>query len=244
MIGCECATCRSTDPRDRRLRPSIFVDVPGRASILVDSSPDLRQQALAHGITRLDGVLYTHSHADHILGLDEMRRFNVLAGRPLPCYADHGTWDKIRRTFYYVFDRQSHEGGGVVELESHVIDGPFDIQGVHIVPVPVLHGTMPILGFRFGSFAYLTDCSEIPVESFALLAGVETLVIDALRRRPHPTHFSLDEAVENAVRLGSSRTYLTHMCHDLAHAETNARLPDGIELAYDGLSLDVAVEVA
>ena len=241
MIGCACAVCRSTNPRDRRLRPSIYVDVPGCAGILVDTTPDLRQQALTAGLTRLDAVLFTHSHADHILGLDEIRRFNFMQGGAIPCYAAATAWDSIRRTFYYVFDGMPREGGGIPKIEAHEITGPFTVGGVDVVPVPLLHGRMPILGFRFGDFAYLTDCSAIPDESWALVAGVQTLVVDALRDKKHATHFTVDEALDAIARIAPRRAYLTHMSHDLGHAETNARLPAGVELAYDGLVLDVAV---
>jgi phosphoribosyl 1,2-cyclic phosphate phosphodiesterase len=244
MIGCTCAVCTSDDPRDRRLRPSIYVDVPGRAGILVDSGPDLRQQALAYGIRRVDAILYTHSHADHILGLDDIRRFNFMQGGPIPCYASANAWESIQRTFYYVFDGVRREGGGIPSLERHVIDGEFTVAGVRIQPVPLFHGSMPIFGFRFGDFAYLTDCSAIPDESWALVAGVDTLVIDALRDRKHSTHFTVAEALEAIARIAPRRAYLTHMGHDLGHVATNARLPAGVELAYDGLALDARVEAS
>jgi phosphoribosyl 1,2-cyclic phosphate phosphodiesterase len=242
LIGCTCAVCRSTDPRDKRLRPSIYVDVPGRTGILVDTTPDLRQQALTYGIARIDAVLFTHSHADHILGLDDIRRFNFMQEAPIPCYATAAVWESIRRTFYYVFDGMPRKGGGIPKLEPHEIDGPLSIAGVRIVPVPLWHGDTPILGFRFGSVAYLTDCSAIPDESWPLVRGVDTLVIDALRDKKHATHFTVAEALEAIARIAPRRAYLTHMSHDLGHAETNARLPAGVELAYDGLVLDASID--
>jgi phosphoribosyl 1,2-cyclic phosphate phosphodiesterase len=244
MIGCTCAVCRSTDSRDRRLRPSIHVDVEGRASILVDTSPDLRQQVLTHGISRLDAVLFTHSHADHILGLDEIRRFNFMQGGAIPCYATPPAWEGIRRTFHYVFDGVHREGGGIPKIDAHDVDGPFTVAGVHVVPVPLWHGRLPILGFRFGSVAYLTDCSAIPEDSWPLVAGVDTLVIDALRDRKHSTHFTVAEALEAIARIAPRRAYLTHMAHDLGHAGTSARLPAGVELSYDGLVLDASVDAS
>jgi phosphoribosyl 1,2-cyclic phosphate phosphodiesterase len=243
MIGCECVVCRSADPRDQRLRPSIYVDVPGHASILVDTTPDLRQQALTHRLSRIDAVLFTHGHADHVLGLDEVRRFNAIQGRPVPCYAMRETWQTLHKTFYYIFDGKPRKGGGIPELEQHEIDGPFAVGGVQIVPVPIWHGDMPVLGFRFGSFAYLTDCNRIGDDAWALIEGVETLVIDALRDRPHSTHFSVQEALDVVARVAPRRAYTTHMTHDLGHAATAARQPAGVELAYDGLVLDVRVDV-
>jgi len=235
MIGCDCATCRSADPRDRRLRPSIYVQTSSGLSILVDAGPDLRMQALTHDVRRVDAVLFTHGHADHILGIDEIRRFNALQQRAMRCYGDETTLGEIRQMFGYVFNPATPKGGGVPELELVTIDGAFSVEGQPIVPVPLLHGRRPILGFRFDGFAYLTDCSAIPDPSWPLLEGVEVLVLDALRQRPHPTHFTVDEAVEVTRRIGPRRAYFTHMCHDLPHAATCARLPDGIELAYDGL---------
>jgi phosphoribosyl 1,2-cyclic phosphate phosphodiesterase len=243
MIGCTCATCRSTDPRDRRLRPSIFVDVPDHAAILVDTATDLRQQALTFGVSRVDAILFTHGHADHVMGLDEIRRFNAVQGGAIPCYASRTTWDALKRTFYYAFDGAPRQGGGVPQLEPFDAEGPFSVGGVRIQPIPLWHGRMPVLGYRFGSFAYLTDCSSIPDESWPLLDGVGTLVVDALRYRPHSTHFSVDEALAVVARVGATRSLFTHMCHDISHAELSARLPAGVELAYDGLVLDVGVDL-
>jgi phosphoribosyl 1,2-cyclic phosphate phosphodiesterase len=244
MIGCNCATCRSTDPRDRRLRPSIYIDVPDYAQLLVDTATDLRQQALRYDISHVDAVLFTHAHADHILGLDDLRSFNALQGTPIPCYANREAWETIRRQFAYVFEGPLQLGGGVPQLTTNEIRAPFFIRGVRIVPVPLWHGKLPILGFRFGNFAYLTDCNRIPDEAWELVEGVEFLVLDALRDEPHETHFTLGEAVVAVERIGPHRAYFTHMTHDLPHAKTNARLPPGIELAYDGLVLDIEVDVA
>jgi phosphoribosyl 1,2-cyclic phosphate phosphodiesterase len=244
LIACTCRVCQSTDPYDTRLRPSIFIEVPGRASILVDTTPDLRQQALRHRISRIDAILFTHSHADHILGLDEVRRFNTLQGGPIPAYGNPEAWSVIRQVFYYAFDGLPRAGGGVPQVEAvETTTEPFSVNGVRVVPVPIWHGSLPILGFRLGGFAYVTDCSRIPEASFPLLQGVETLVMGALRDEPHATHFTVAEAVEAIACVGPARAWLTHMTHDLGHAATNARLPAGIQLAYDGLVLDVAVDV-
>ncbi|MFB3854322.1 MAG: MBL fold metallo-hydrolase [Vicinamibacterales bacterium] len=241
MIGCACPTCRSDDPRDQRWRPSIRVELGAGGSILsvlVDTSPDLRAQALRFGVDRVDAVVFTHPHADHILGLDEMRRYNDLQRASIPCYGDARTLEEVKRTFQYAFG-PLRDGGGVPRLDLVTVDGPFSIGGCEFVPVPILHGPEIILGFRIGDFAYLTDCSGIPDSSWPLLEGVRVLAIDALRERPHPTHFSLAEALEAARRIGAARTCLTHICHDLAHAATQARLPSGVEVAFDGLALDI-----
>jgi phosphoribosyl 1,2-cyclic phosphate phosphodiesterase len=244
MIGCACAVCRSTDPRDSRLRPSIYIDVPGHTTMLVDAGTDLRQQMLTHRIARVDAILFTHAHADHVMGLDDVRRFNSIQSGPIPCYADARTWESLQGTFAYVFETKPRtEGGGVPKLQPHTIDGPFRVGGVGVVPVPLWHGSLPILGFRFGNFAYLTDCNRLDEAAWPLVAGVDTLVIDALRDRPHTTHFSVAEALEASARIGARRTYFTHMCHDLGYAATNARLPAGVELAYDGLMLDIEVDL-
>jgi phosphoribosyl 1,2-cyclic phosphate phosphodiesterase len=241
MIGCSCPVCRSTDPRDRRLRPSIYIDVADGPALLVDTATDLRQQALTHGLVRVDALLFTHSHADHVMGLDEVRRFNVLMGAPMPVFADVATAAELRRVFAYAFGPVKAKGGGVPQLALQEIEGSFDAAGVAVVPVPLLHGEQPILGFRFGRFAYLTDCSAIPEPSFALLHDLDVLVIDALRHRPHPTHFTVAEATAAARRIGARQTYFTHICHDLPHAETAASLPDGVTLAHDGLALDIDI---
>ena len=239
MIGCTCAVCRSDDPRDKRWRPSILIEFPDGARVLVDTTPDLRAQALRFDITRLDAILFTHSHADHILGLDELRRYNLLQKAALPCYADARTLRDIRQTFSYVFASGASEGGGVPKLELFTLEGPFCLAGHEVVPVPIFHGSRPILGFRIGSFAYLTDTNRIPDSSWPLLDGVTVLVLDALRDRPHSTHFNIAEALDVAARLGPRQTYFTHICHDLPHAATCARLPEGVELAYDGLVLEI-----
>jgi phosphoribosyl 1,2-cyclic phosphate phosphodiesterase len=240
--------CRSSDPRDRRTRPSILVelqrpiDAPPAGtvrSILIDTSTDLRAQALANDVRRVDAILFTHFHADHVLGLDEMRRFNQLQKSAIPCYASADTAAGLRRMFTYIFGAARQQGGGVPQLRMFSIGGVFCMGGAEIVPVPLLHGGLPVLGYRIGSFAYMTDCNRIPDEAWPLLAGVNVVVLDALRERPHPTHFSLAEAMDVVARLGPERAYFTHISHDLPHAATCARLPAGMQLAYDGLVLEI-----
>jgi phosphoribosyl 1,2-cyclic phosphate phosphodiesterase len=238
MIGCRCATCLSADPRDRRTRPSVFIETDDGGAILIDAGPDLRAQALTHDIGRVDAIVFTHGHADHILGLDDVRRYNHIMRRAMPCFADAQTVDDIRRMFGYVFDPDAPKGGGLPQLELFRIEGPFCLGRQEVVPVPVLHGQRPILGLRLGRFAYLTDCSAIPETSWPLLQDLDVVVLDALRERPHPTHFSIAEALQAGRRIGATRTYFTHMCHDLPHDATCSRLPPGFALAYDGLRLE------
>ncbi len=250
MIGCDCRTCRSQDPRDRRSRPSILIERTDAADgspfeqavrhVLVDTSSDLRAQALTHNLRRVDAILFTHSHADHILGLDEVRRFNVIQKSAIPAYGDARTVADLRQTFSYIFDPRTFQGGGIPKVALSTVLGPFSLGALEVIPVPLLHGKRPILGYRIGSFAYLTDCNAVPDTSWPLLEGVRTLVLDALRDKPHPTHFTVSEAVAAAARIGATRTYLTHVCHDLPYVETCARLPVGVELAYDGQILDVS----
>jgi phosphoribosyl 1,2-cyclic phosphate phosphodiesterase len=239
MIGCSCAVCRSDDPRDKRSRPSICLEVEQGPSVLVDTSTDLRQQALAHGLGRVDAILFTHSHADHIMGLDDVRRFNQMQKSAIPAYADPVTVAALKQAFFYIFDPATEKGGGLPQIVLHEVDGPFAIAGLPVQPVPLIHGTRPILGYRFGNFAYLTDCNRIPDETWPLLEGVEIMILDALRHRWHPTHFNVAEALQVVERVKPRQTYFTHICHDLPHVATNALLPAGVELAYDGLVLTI-----
>lgn len=236
-LGCGCRVCRSEDPHDNRTRPSILLSADGR-NILIDTSPDFRQQALRAGLGRLDAVVYTHGHADHILGLDDIRPFNMKQHERLPVYANQETLKTLRRTFAYIFD-DGPTMSSVPEVELREITGPFEAAGVRFQPVPVRHGNTEVLGFRFGRAAYVTDFSEIPAASMELLRGLDDLILDALRDRPHPMHSTVGNSLEIVRLLGPRRAWFTHICHDLPHEETNARLPENVRLGYDGLTFEV-----
>lgn len=234
MIACDCPVCTSFDPRDRRTRASIAVQWE-QVCLLIDTAPELRLQCLANGIRRADAVLYTHHHFDHLAGLDDLRRFNHLQGRELPCYGQSDTLERIRAMFGYAFEYDPEYPSAKPELTLEIINGPFTLFGRTITPIPLWHGKLPILGYRIGSFAYCTDVSEIPAESWSLLRNLDVLILDALRRRPHPTHFNLAQAIDHAQRIAARQTFFTHIAHELSHAETTRQLPENMALAYDGL---------
>jgi phosphoribosyl 1,2-cyclic phosphate phosphodiesterase len=241
-IGCDCPVCQSKDARDRRTRPSIMLDWDN-TRVVVDSTPDFRQQALREGIRRLDAVLYTHGHADHILGLDDLRPLTfsrVTGGSKLPLYAQPHTANILRSVFKYVFDN-NYKYGGIAQVEMHEVNGPFEFHGARIIPVPVMHGEAEITGYRFGNVAYLTDLSELPEASFALLQGLDVLFLDALRHKPHPTHSTVENSLALARKLGARQTYFTHICHDLPHQATNDSLPPNVQLSYDGMKLEFEI---
>jgi phosphoribosyl 1,2-cyclic phosphate phosphodiesterase len=236
ILTCQCAVCTSSDPHDKRTRPSILLEYDGRA-VLIDTTPDFRTQALREGMTRLDAVVFTHHHADHIMGLDDTRVFYFRQQKPIPIYADPACMATLRATFKYIFEG-NYAFGGVGKLDPHLIEGPFDLWGLNLIPVPVLHGNLPILGFRFRDTAYITDVSEIPESSIHLLAGLDILIIDALRHKPHPTHLSLTQALAMVERLKPRRAFFTHIAHELGHQATNSILPSHVQMAYDGLRLE------
>jgi phosphoribosyl 1,2-cyclic phosphate phosphodiesterase len=237
MIGCGCLTCTSADPRNNRTRSSIILGMP-EGNLLVDTSPDLRTQLLRERIGVVHATVYTHEHADHVFGLDDLRLFQFYLGGAVPIYCEPRVEERIRRSFDYAFDQSplAQHAGGVPKLRFHTIGlEPFDVLGGRVIPFRLKHGCLDVLGFRFGNVAYCTDTNGIPEESFAALAGLDVLILDALRPRSHVSHYSLDEAVAVAQRIGARRTFFTHMSHELEHAATCAALPPGMELAYDGL---------
>jgi phosphoribosyl 1,2-cyclic phosphate phosphodiesterase len=243
MIGCDCPVCSSSDPRDNRTRSSLYVRTP-EASFVVDTGADFRQQCLRERILWLDAVVYTHAHTDHIMGFDDLRRFcDLQPSGKLPIYASPETMADLERVFRFAFDG-SARFPGYIDPVPHRVTGAFRIGDLDVTPLPVPHGRIMVNGYLFSRdgrklFAYLSDCKMVPPDIRALLAGVETLALDALRHRPHPTHMSLTEALEVAADLHPARTFLTHLCHELGHVETQKIVPEGVYVAYDGLRLDL-----
>ena len=238
-IGCDCTVCTSPDSRDRRTRPSILLEYNGH-TVLIDSTPDFREQALREKISRLDAVLYTHGHADHILGLDDLRPLTFKREQKLPLYADDLTATIIERMFAYVFEPISGYATRP-QVTLHRLNGSFELFGAKFQPLKVMHGDTEITAYRFGSAAYLTDFSTIPQTTIQALDHLDVLFLDALRRRPHPTHSSLDESLKIVEHLQPSRAFFVHMSHDLGHEETNHSLPPHVRLAHDGLKLEFEI---
>lgn len=238
VVGCDCDVCKSNDPKDKRTRTSVVVEQNG-CRILIDTSADYRQQMLRAGLTDLDAVIYTHYHVDHILGMDDLRSLNILYRRSIPIYASQETMDVIKRVFAYTFSDKIYLSD-VPKVVPNIIDSkPFMINGVKIIPIPLLHGNLSIFGFRIGNFAYCTDVSEIPESSYKLFQNLQVLVLGALRHKPHPTHFSIEEALHEAKRIGAMQTFFTHLSHSLFHSKTENELPENVHLAYDGLRLTI-----
>lgn len=236
-LGCHCSVCSSTDSHDKRMRPSILLQYNGR-SVVIDTTPDFRSQALRVGLDRLDAVLYTHGHADHILGLDDIRPFNGKQRALIPIYGSSATLSTLGRQFAYIFD-PSPTVSSLPMVQVCEVDGPFELFGVSYTPIPAFHGPMPVLGYRFGRGAYLTDFSVVPDSSKTLLHGLDNFILDALRYQPHPMHSNVEQSLALVAELKPAHAWFTHICHDLPHEMTNAKLPDNVQLAYDGLQLEV-----
>ena len=242
-VGCSCSVCLSEDPRDRRLRPSILVAFhigENCHHVLIDTTPDLRQQALSVGMTSLDAILYTHEHADHIMGLDDIRPFNYGHKERIPIFGRPETIQALKMVFPYAFEGEPTHPGGVPRVVANEIGNePINLFGLPFQPVAIQHGPREIVGFRFGRAAYLTDPSDIPDSSLGLLQGLDVLFLDALRHEPHPMHSTVDRALSWVEKLRPNRAFFTHICHDLGHVETNRHLPRNVRLAYDGLRIEV-----
>lgn len=236
MVGCDCPVCSSDNPRDKRTRASLLISYNNHA-VLIDTSTDLREQALRQGIRRIDAVLFTHAHADHVNGIDDLRGFHFIHRDIIPCFASRETLHTLQNGFSYIFNE--HDGSGYTPLlAAHEISAPLELFGRTIIPIPLLHGKTPSLGYRIGNFAYLTDCSAIPEQSLGLLQGLELLIVDGLRWTEHPYHFNIPGAIAAARQLDSPRTILTHLTHQIAYSEGN-KLPPGFELAFDGMKFDL-----
>ena len=239
-IGCDCAVCHSSDPRDHRTRPSVLIEYGGHA-VLIDTTPDFREQAIRENIQSLDAVLYTHTHADHLLGIDDLRplSFKHKPNR-LPLYAHPDAAEFIRGMFRYIFDAD-YKFGGLPQVELRPINSSLELFGAQFEPIVLIHGDAEIYGFRFGSGAYLTDHSDIPEESLNRLEGLDVLFLDALRYKPHPTHSTVEHSLATVARLKPQRAFFTHICHDLPHEKTNAELPANVKLSYDGMKLEFEI---
>ena len=237
-LGCSCAVCHSQDPRDNRLRPSIMLQYHGR-TVLIDTTPDFRQQALRERIARIDAILFTHSHADHIMGLDDVRPLNLRQKQEIPIYGSAETLSSIQRSFRYIFDNNSPEST-IPKLSVHPLPSEgVELFGLQFTPILLHHGRSLVYGYRFGAAAYLTDHSDIPEESMEKLGDLDVLFLDALRHKPHPTHTTVAQALQYVEQLSPRRAFFTHISHDLPHEETERDFPSRVRLAYDGLRISV-----
>lgn len=237
VIGCDCNVCRSNDPHDHRTRSSVWIQ-SDEVDLLIDTATEFRIQALRAGITKIDGVLYTHCHADHVFGFDDLRIFSQRFGNSIPIYGNQGTIEELKQVFSYVF-RKTQEGGGKPQVNPIIVEQVFSIRKLKIIPIPVYHGEIPIYGYRIGKLGYITDCSNLPATSEQLLAGVKVLILGVVRYQPHPTHMNVEAALALVERISPARTYFTHLSHLLSHQEVNQSLPSDIELAYDGLTIKI-----
>lgn len=238
VIGCGCDVCLSDDLKDKRLRASVWIKQDG-LSILIDTSTDLRTQALRAGIKNVDAVLYTHHHADHVHGIDELRSFSFFRKRQIPCYGNKGSIERIEEMFGYIFSGDHTDGGGKPDLGLNYVEGAFEISTVKIIPIAVKHGSMDVFGYRINDTAYVTDCSFIPSSSEPLLEGLDTLILGALGFKTHATHFTVEKALAAIESTKPRAAYLTHLTHHMMHEDFSARLPEGVELAWDGLVIDI-----
>lgn len=239
LVGCSCQTCLSTDSRDKRLRPSILVE-SDTTTVVIDTSADFRYQMLRENVQKIDAVVFTHHHFDHIGGFDDLRAFNFMLRKALPIYLMQETMDNLERTFIYAFTDTGQKGGGVPVVVQHIIDtATFTVGDIDFMPIPMLHGKMRVNGYRIGNFAYCTDTNFISEESFALLHNLDILILDALRYEAHTTHFNVDQALAVAQRIGARQTYFTHIAHNIKHDDLESRLPPGVAICYDGLQLEV-----
>ncbi len=238
-IGCQCRVCTSADPRDRRTRPSIMLEYAERC-VIIDTTPDFREQAIRERIQRLDAILYTHAHADHVLGLDDVRPLSFRHADKIPLYAHPDTAEAVQSMFRYIFD-PNYKYSSLARVQMNHINGSVELFGARFEPIKIVHGSVEIQGFRFGSAAYLTDFSEIPPESMERLRELDILFLDALRHRPHPTHSTVANSVRLVEELQPRRAFFTHISHDLPHEETNNGLPENIRLSHDGLKLEFEI---
>lgn len=238
VIGCRCAVCTSPDPRNRRDRLGVWLHDDIR-SVMIDISGDFRAGALRHGLRHLDAALLTHAHSDHVSGLDDLRIFSQVTGKATVLHGSEGTFDDIKKRFAYAFQPPRSYGGGAPQYDLRVASQPFDLAGWKVTPLPVFHGPEPILGYRVNDFALITDVTEIPESTLDLLKGLKVLALDCLREKPHSTHLGFHGSVDYAKRIGAEKTFFIHMCHELEHVATEARLPPEIRLAYDGLEVEI-----